>query len=223
MPKAGKRLCRDQDRHELPPLPPEEILDAQVADTQSWQQLSWAELEELITARVLTQRFISPTLLSLTGDVVSALVGAPRSTDENPPFSALLLVLPKLLWPTRALGPRGTKIKGKQRQRIFGDKLRKARLGQWRTLFEEVMRCQCDHVYQDDLADAMDDEHSLPLSEQEAKLLLFAVKKGQPGSAVRRLDSAAQAPTTPASWRSAMQKLAPIDHPAVPACRDRRA
>ena len=190
VPKAGKRVCRDPDRHELPPLPPEEIADTNVADTQHWQQISWAELEELITAKVPTQRFISPTLLSLTGDVVCALVNASRSPDEQPPFSALLLVLSKLLWPTRALGPRGTKVKGKQRQRIFGEKLRKARLGQWRTLFDEAMRCQCDYVHQDELMDEMEDEHSLPLSEHEAKLLLFAVKKGQPGSAVRRLDSA---------------------------------
>ena len=63
----------------------------------------------------------------------------------------------------------------------------------------------------------MEDEHSLPLSDQDAKTLLFAVKKGQPGKALRRLDAATQAPPTPASWASAMQKLAPHDHPAVPA------
>ena len=217
VPKAGKRICRDQHRHELPALPPVESADTQPAATAGWQCLTWEELQELITAKIPTQRFISPTLLALTGDVVTALVDAPPSPAEEAPFAALLLVLPKLLWPTRALGPRGVKVRGKQRQRIFGEKLRKARAGQWRALYHEAMQCQCEHVYQDDLADAMEDEHSLPLSDQEAKTLLFAVKKGQPGKALRRLDAATQAPPTPASWASAIQKLAPHDHPAVPA------
>ena len=35
VPKAGKRICRDQHRHELPALPPAESTDTQPATTEA--------------------------------------------------------------------------------------------------------------------------------------------------------------------------------------------
>ena len=66
------------------------------------------------------------------------------------------------------------------------------------------------HLMENDLED-------MPLTTQEAQQLWRGAKKGQPASALWCLNAPKLAQPTPASWRQAMTKLAPHDHPAVPA------
>ena len=233
VPSGPKRVRVDMGRHDLVSIPTEllspamESVPSPIQDaTHTGSRLPSWELHFLMANRLPVQRHLPPSTLAMLSQViVSILKPCPPEDDAAARRRALLFVLPKVIWPSAAVSPDGTRPRGRQRQRRIAQRMTRALDGDWISLCEEsrswaIAAMQVPHGNDEGDLDPDEDPEPSPLSASQAQRILREVMKGSQSAALTKIDAPPLAAVTKQNWDVAWDKLHPNAPTLPPACDD---
>ena len=149
-------------------------------------------------------------------EVICLCLQQQTAENDHAPYGALLYILPKAAWPSRAVRPSGTRPHGRQRQRVIAARLQRILQGQAHELLTEL----CDEartlplpeVADNDVAELTEDI----LTQQQANAILRKMNQGQQSLSLKSLTPSQLAPATDRNWQKAWKKLQPAGDNPLP-------